>query len=91
MKLKRKLFSGYSESIPEAVTYKSAQILSDYVLDPVDNSVKVISNSPLGKVGVVEKKIDKFYTPVSKWRGYIKYRLKNKKSSNSNLRKKKKD
>ena len=89
MKLKRKLFSGYSETTPEAVTYKSAQILSDYILDPVDSSVKVISNSPLGKVGVVEKKIDKFYTPVNKWRGYIKYRLKNKKSSN--LRKKKKD
>lgn len=79
MKIKRKMFSGYSETTPKAVTYKSAQVMSKYVLDPIDKSMVILSDSPIGKIDSVKRKTDRFSGPVKSWKRYIKYKLEKRK------------
>ena len=54
MRIKR--FSGYSEVSPGGVTYKSSQVISNYILDPIDKSISYVDNTTLGKTNVVKKK-----------------------------------
>ena len=81
MKIKRKMFSGYSETIPKAVTYKSAQVMSEYILDPIDKSMVILSDSPIGKIESVKKKTNRFSGPVKSWKRYIKYKIEKRKKN----------
>lgn len=57
MIIKRKGFSGYSESnLSNGVNYHSANIITDYILDPADKSIVYIENSPLYKLNSVKRK-----------------------------------
>ena len=68
MKVKR--FSGYSESAPGGVTYQSGQVISRYVLDPIDKGVEYVKSTKLGDSVIVKKKsnrIKNITNPIKKY------------------------
>lgn len=44
MRVKR--FSGYSEAAPGGVSYHSGQVVSGYILDPLDKGMEVVDKIP---------------------------------------------
>lgn len=56
MRVKR--FSGYSEASPGGVSYISGQVVSKYVLDPLDNGIEKIDeiSSPFSNKRAKEKR-----------------------------------
>ena len=78
MKIKR--FSGYSEAAPEGVTYqKSSQVITRYILDPLDSSVDTLEETD--KLGVTKRKSDRIKKVIKPLKKYFKY--KSNKNSNS--------
>ena len=72
MKLRRKLFSGYSEVSPSGVGYQSAQALSDYVLVPVSESLDYVDKKiPIEPVKTKTNRISRAIRPII---SYIEYR-----------------
>lgn len=68
MKVKR--FSGYSESAPEGVTYQSGQVISRYILDPIEKGVDYVESTKLGDSVIVKKKsnrIKNITNPIKKY------------------------
>ena len=60
MIIKRKLYSGVSESMPSGVTYYPRQVISDYALDPLDKTLDYIDSTKIGKLDSVKKKTSRF-------------------------------
>lgn len=56
MRVKR--FSGYSEAAPGGVSYHSGQVVSKYVLDPLDSGIEKIDeiSSPFSSKRAKEKR-----------------------------------
>lgn len=66
MKLKR--FSGYSEAVPGGVTYQSGQVITKYILDPIDSGMNHIEK--VDKYGVTKqknKRIKRIVKPLKKY------------------------
>lgn len=71
MKIKR--FSGYSEAAPSGVTYHSSQVITKYVLDPIDKSVDLIeSKTPGAGKELVKQKSSKVKRVVKPLKKYFK-------------------
>lgn len=73
MKLKRRLFSGASEASPAGISYHTAQITSEYVLDPVENVIYKIEKSPVGDIDTVKKNTGRVKGIVKPFNDYFKY------------------
>ena len=78
MRLKRKNYSGYSEVSPQGIGYHSAQVTADYILDPTEEFLVYVENSPIGKVDSVRKKTSRFIRPIRSIKNYINWKLKRK-------------
>ena len=74
MKLKRRLYSGISEVSPEGISYHTAQVTSEYVLDPVENIIYKIEDSPINDVKSVKKNTGRIKSLVKPINDYIKYK-----------------
>ena len=74
MKLKRKSFSEISESSPGGISYHTAQVTSEYVLDPVENIIYKIEDSPINDVKAVKKNTGRVKSVVKPINDYIKYK-----------------
>lgn len=57
MKIKR--FSGYSESSPNGTTYHNSQVISEYVINPIDKSINKLGETPLGSTNLYKRKRDR--------------------------------
>lgn len=57
MKIKR--FSGYSESSPSGVTYHNSQVISKYVINPIDKSIDKLEKTPIGDTNMYKRKKDR--------------------------------
>lgn len=57
MKIKR--FSGYSESSPSGVTYHNSQVISKYVINPIDKSINELGKTPIGDTNLYKRKRDR--------------------------------
>lgn len=51
-----KTFSGYSESAPSGTSYMSGQVITDYILDPIDKSIEVLESTPIAKSEGIKRK-----------------------------------
>lgn len=72
-KMKIKRFSGYSEAAPEGVTYqKSSQVITRYILDPLDSSVDTLEETD--KLGVTKRKSDRIKKVIKPLKKYFKYK-----------------
>ena len=76
MKLKRKSFSEISESSPGGVSYHTAQVTSEYILDPVENVIYKIEDSPINDVKAVKKNTGRVKSVIKPINDYIKYKRK---------------
>lgn len=82
MIIKRKVFSGYSESnLSNGVNYHSANIITDYILDPTDKSIVYIENSPLYKLNSVKRNSSRIKNVIHP----IKYLLNREKHDNKKI------
>lgn len=54
MKIKR--FSGYSESSPNGTTYYNSQVISKYVINPIDKSINKLGETPIGNTDLYKRK-----------------------------------
>lgn len=70
MKIKR--FSGYSEAAPSGVTYHSSQVITRYILDPLDSSVDTLEETD--KLGVTKRKSDRIKKVIKPLKKYFKYK-----------------
>lgn len=76
MRIKRKIFTEYSEA-PEEVSVR--EVITDYVLEPTDVVLDYVEKSPAGNLDGIKKKT----IPLKSIKNYIKWRL-NKKKDNKN-------
>ena len=74
MIIKRKVFSGFSESNPSGTSYVSENQDHIYVLDEADRLLEVVDNSCLGKVNAVNKKTTLFKRAIRPTKEYILYK-----------------
>lgn len=74
MKLKRRLYSGISEASPEGISYHAAQVTSEYILDPVENVIYRIEESPINDVKAVKKNTGRIKSLIKPINDYIKYK-----------------
>ena len=74
MKLKRRLYSGISESSPGGISYHAAQVTSEYILDPVENVIYRIEESPINDVKAVKKNTGRVKSVIKPINDYIKYK-----------------
>lgn len=85
MIIKRKQFSGFSETIPSGVSYVHDPDNKEhvYVLDSADKLLDIVDNSYLGKIEAVNKKTNIFKRALRPTKEYILYRRrKNQKREN---------
>ena len=54
---RQKNYSGYSEFNMGGSTYMPTQVMTDYALDPIENSVSYLESTPVGKFEPVGKKL----------------------------------
>lgn len=54
---RQKNYSGYSEINMGGSTYMPAQVMTDYALDPLENSVSYLESTPVGKFEPVGRKL----------------------------------
>jgi hypothetical protein len=78
MKLKRLMFSTNQKSI------HVSEITANYVLDPVEKTLILVDNSPIGQVDSVKRKTNRFLKPIKQLKSYLIYRSKNKKGNRKN-------
>lgn len=57
MKIKR--FSGYSESSPNGTTYYNSQVISKYIINPIDKSINKLGETPIGDTYLYKRKRDR--------------------------------
>lgn len=74
MIIKRKVFSGFSESNPSGTSYVQDDQEHVYVLDEADRLLEVVDNSCLGKVNAVNKKTTLFKRAIRPTKEYILYK-----------------
>lgn len=86
MRLKRVLFSGYSEASPGGFGYKSAQVTANYILDPAERVLVYVDESPIGKSDSMKRKTSRFLGAIKPWKKY----LRNKSDRKETNKKKKK-
>lgn len=82
MKLKRLMFSTNQKSI------HVSDITANYVLDPVEKTLILVDNSPIGKVDSVKRKTNRFLRPINQLKSYLIYRSE-KKGANKKSKKNK--
>jgi hypothetical protein len=58
MKVKRqKNYSGYGDLSLSGASYMPAQVMTNYALDPIENSVSYLESTPVGKYEPIGKKL----------------------------------
>ena len=86
MKLKRKYFSDelkkniISDKL-ESIENKSLHLTSDYVLDPISDSIIYIEKSPVGNITKKNRGFKRVRSIVIPIRDLIKFKIENKKDS----------
>lgn len=51
-----KSFAGVAEASPGGVTYYPGQVITGYVLDPIDKSIEMLERTPVGDTYAVKRK-----------------------------------
>jgi len=54
---RQKHYSGYSDIDINGASYYPAQVMTDYALEPIENSVLYLESTPVGKFKPVNKKL----------------------------------
>ena len=54
---RQRLYSGYSECSGYGVSYMPSQVMTDYALNPIENSVNYLESTRIGEVTPVKKKL----------------------------------
>ena len=70
MKIKR--FSGYSEASPSGVTYHNSQVISKYIIDPIDKSMDNLEKTPIGETSMYKRKKDRIKRILGPLKKYFK-------------------
>ena len=55
---RQRLYSGYEESNGYGLSYMPAQVMTDYALNPVEDSVKYLETTRVGEIKPVKKKLN---------------------------------